>query len=147
MVEQLAARHGTGLAEAREIAERAALVGRPDGIDMDVDAQIEANTFDAHRLVALGLAQGGHALQAAVLERFFSAHFAEGKALDDIETLQRIGGEAGSTGDARPLSSPATTMPSRCWTTRGLLPSWGSPASPASSPTGRSRSPGRTRSR
>ena len=98
VVEQLAARHGTGLAEAREIAERAALVGRPDGIDMDIDAQVEANTFDAHRLVALGLAQGGHALQAAVLERFFSAHFAEGKALDDIETLQRIGGEAGLDG-------------------------------------------------
>ena len=65
---------------------------------MDIDTQLEANTFDAHRLVALGLAQGGHALQAAVLERFFSAHFAEGKALDDIETLQRIGGEAGLDG-------------------------------------------------
>jgi predicted DsbA family dithiol-disulfide isomerase len=54
-------------------------------------------------MVALGLAQGGPALQAAVLERLFSAHFSEGKPVDDIETLQRIGGEAGL--DGRRLSS------------------------------------------
>ena len=81
-----------------EIAERAALVGRPDGIDMDIDSQVAANSFDAHRIIALGLAQGGHALQGAVIERLFSAHFAEGKAIDDIETLQRIGAEAGLDG-------------------------------------------------
>jgi predicted DsbA family dithiol-disulfide isomerase len=49
-------------------------------------------------MVALGLAQGGPALQAAVLERLFSAHFTEGKVIDDIETLQRLGGEAGLDG-------------------------------------------------
>ncbi|MEO6411401.1 MAG: DsbA family oxidoreductase [Pedococcus sp.] len=94
----LAHRYGTDLAGAREIAERPAVMGRPDGVEIDVDKQLRANSFDAHRLVALGLAQGGHALQAAVLERFYSAHFTEGKLIDDIETLQRLGTEAGLDG-------------------------------------------------
>lgn len=98
VVGHLATKHATDLDGAREIAERAALVGRPDGIDMDIDSQVAANSFDAHRIIALGLAQGGNALQGAVLERLFSAHFAEGKAIDDIETLQRIGAEAGLDG-------------------------------------------------
>jgi predicted DsbA family dithiol-disulfide isomerase len=99
----LAERYHTDLDGAREIAERPATLGRPDGIEINVDRQIRANSFDAHRLVALGLAQGGHALQAAVLERLYSAHFAEGKAVDDIETLQRLGAEAGL--DGRRLSA------------------------------------------
>ena len=94
----LAGRYGTDLAGAREMAERPATMGRPDGIVIDVDKQLRSNSFDAHRLVALGLAQGGHALQAAVLERMFNAHFTEGKAIDDIETLQRLGAEAGLDG-------------------------------------------------
>ncbi len=94
----LASKYGTDLAGAREMAERPATMGRPDGLDIDVDAQLRSNSFDAHRLVALGLAQGGPALQAAVLERMFSAYFTEGKAIDDIQTLQRLGAEAGLDG-------------------------------------------------
>jgi predicted DsbA family dithiol-disulfide isomerase len=33
-----------------------------------------------------------------VLERLFSAHFAEGKSIDDLESLQRLGAEAGLDG-------------------------------------------------
>jgi predicted DsbA family dithiol-disulfide isomerase len=98
VVERLAHRHSTDLDEARRMVERAAIIGRPDGIDMDIDAQVDANSFDAHRLVALGLVQGGPALQAAVLERLFSAHFSEGKSIDDHEALQRLAGEAGLDG-------------------------------------------------
>jgi predicted DsbA family dithiol-disulfide isomerase len=98
VIERLAQRHRAGLDEARAIAERAAIIGRPDGIDMDIDAQVDANSFDAHRLVALGLAQGGPALQGAVLERLFSAHFTEGKSVDEHESLQRLGAEAGLDG-------------------------------------------------
>jgi predicted DsbA family dithiol-disulfide isomerase len=98
VVQRLAQKHSTSLDDAREMAERAAIVGRPDGIDMNIDSQVDANSFDAHRLVALGLVQGGPALQAAVLERLFSAHFSEGKSIDDIESLQRLGAEAGLDG-------------------------------------------------
>ena len=103
VLQWLADRYGTDLAGAREIAERPATIGRPDGVDIEVDRQLRANSFDAHRMVALGLAQGGPALQAAVLQRLYSAHFSEGKQIDDIETLQRIGGEAGL--DGRRLSA------------------------------------------
>jgi predicted DsbA family dithiol-disulfide isomerase len=99
----LAERYGTDLEGAREMAERPAVLGRPDGLEINVDEQRRANSFDAHRIVALGLAQGGHALQAAVLERLYSAHFAEGRQIDDIETLQRLGAEAGL--DGRRLSA------------------------------------------
>jgi predicted DsbA family dithiol-disulfide isomerase len=98
VLEWLAERYHTDLDGAREIAERPAHIGRPDGVIIEIDKQIRANSFDAHRLVALGLAQGGHALQAAVLERLFSAHFTEGKVIDDIESLQRLGAEAGLDG-------------------------------------------------
>jgi predicted DsbA family dithiol-disulfide isomerase len=97
-IEHLAQVSGVSLDEARTMAEHTAMIARPDGIDIEVDRQVRANSFDAHRLIALGLAQGGHALQAAVLERFFSAHFSEGKPIDDIEALQRLGAEAGLDG-------------------------------------------------
>ena len=103
VLQWLADRYGTDLEGAREIAERPALLGRPDGVEIVVDRQLRASSFDAHRLVALGLAQGGPALQAAVLERLYSAHFTEGKPIDDVETLQRLGAEAGL--DGRRLSS------------------------------------------
>jgi predicted DsbA family dithiol-disulfide isomerase len=94
----LAERYGTDLDGAREMAERPATLARPDGIVIDVDKQLRASSFDAHRIIALGLEQGGPALQAAVLERLYVAHFTEGKQIDDIETLQRLGTEAGLDG-------------------------------------------------
>lgn len=52
-------------------------------------------SFDALRLVALGLEQGGPPLQGAVLERLFHAHFGGEADLTDHEQLQRLGAEAG----------------------------------------------------
>ena len=103
VLQWLAERYDTDADGAREIAERPATLGRPDGLVIEVDRELRANSFDAHRIVALGLAQGGHALQAAVLERLYSAYFSEGKPIDDIETLQRLGAEAGL--DGRRLSA------------------------------------------
>lgn len=56
---------------------------------------VRANTFDAHRLCALALELGGPALQSAMVERCFAAHFTEGLAIDDRDVLQRISAEAG----------------------------------------------------
>ncbi len=78
-------------AEAAEAKRAAAL----EGLDLPVDHAVPARTFDAHRLMHLGEAEGGPALQAAVAERMFAAHFCEGKALDDPRVLQRVGPEAG----------------------------------------------------
>jgi predicted DsbA family dithiol-disulfide isomerase len=81
-------------AEAGEAAEARAAAAQ-EGLDLPVDHAVPARTFDAHRLMHLGEAEGGPALQAAVAERMFAAHFCEGKALDDPRVLQRIGPEAG----------------------------------------------------
>ncbi len=66
-----------------------------EGLSVDLERAVHTSTLDAHRLCHLGLDQGGPAQQAAVLERLFAAHFAEGKALDDADVLQRLGAEAG----------------------------------------------------
>jgi predicted DsbA family dithiol-disulfide isomerase len=95
VAERLAEKYGTDRAGGEAMAQRAAEAARPDGLNIVPELQLEANSFDGHRLVALGLAQGGPALQAAVLERLFSAHFAEGRQVDDREVLQRLGAEAG----------------------------------------------------
>lgn len=91
----LAERYGGGAAGAQEMLQRVADVAAADHLVIDVDAMLSSNSFDAHRLVQLGLASGGPAEQSAVMERFFAAHFAEGRALDDHPTLQRLGAEAG----------------------------------------------------
>ncbi len=91
----LAERYDRSTDEAREMAEQAATAGRPDGVDIRVDTQLRSNSFDAHRLIALGLMQGGPALQGAVVERLYAAHFTEGRAIDDHTELQRLGAEAG----------------------------------------------------
>lgn len=52
-------------------------------------------SFDALRVVALGLALGGPPLQGAVLERLLHAHFTEHRDVGDVAQLQRLGAEAG----------------------------------------------------
>lgn len=64
-------------------------------IRFEWDRAVRANTFDGHRLCALALEMGGPALQSAMVERCFAAHFTEGLALDDLDVLQRISAEAG----------------------------------------------------
>lgn len=103
MVAHRARATGRSEDEVRTDAEHVAAAARPDRVLIDVDAQLVANTFDAHRIIALGLALGGPALQGAVLERLYAAAFAEGRAVDDPAVLQRLGAEAGL--DERRLAS------------------------------------------
>ena len=93
--EYLGQRYGGGPEAGRAMSDRVARAAEADGLVLDFDKAVWTSSFDAHRLVHLGLAQGGPALQSAVKERLFAAHFAEGKALDDVSTLQRLGAEAG----------------------------------------------------
>lgn len=88
---------------ARAAVADAVRAGTDDGLVFDLGRAVAANTFDAHRMIQLGRAQGGPALESAVLERLFSAHFAEGRPIDDHPTLQRLGAEAGL--DERRLAS------------------------------------------
>ena len=89
---------------AREAQRRVAAVAAAVGLDYDLDGQVEANTFDAHRLLLAARDQG---VQAAVGERFFRAHFTEGADVGDRGVLVALAGEAGLTGAADALADDA----------------------------------------
>lgn len=102
LVEHVGSSRG-GIEEGRRVLEQVAADTQDDDLWFDFDRAVRANTFDAHRLCALALEMGGLALQGAVVERLYAAHFREGLAIDDREVLQRISAEAGL--DERRVSS------------------------------------------
>lgn len=85
------------------ISGQAAHIGEQEGLRFDMGRALKANSYDAHRLIALAREMGGPALEDACLERLFSAHFAEGLAIDDHDVLLRCTAEAGM--DERRVSS------------------------------------------
>jgi predicted DsbA family dithiol-disulfide isomerase len=90
--ERLAAKYRTTPARAEEMIQRVVDVAAAEGIEMRFDRARGGNTFDAHRVVRLGLERG---CQGAVKERLLRAYFTEGVAIGDPEQLARLGGEAG----------------------------------------------------
>jgi len=77
------------------VTARVTALAAADGLHLDFARAVRANTFDAHRLVALGRAAGGPAQADAIVERLFSAHLSEGLAIDDHSVLLRCSAEAG----------------------------------------------------
>jgi predicted DsbA family dithiol-disulfide isomerase len=90
--ERLAAKYGMSVERAEtlhaEMTERAA----GEGLEFRFDLARGGNTFDAHRLIHLA-ATYGH--QAAAQERLMRAHFTEGAAITDHDTLVRLMAEVG----------------------------------------------------
>lgn len=82
----------------RQMFAQVAAVGAEDGLTLDFDRTIAANTFDAHRLVQL--AGPDTTRGTAVLTALFQARFTDGLAVDDPEVLVRIGAAAGLTEEA-----------------------------------------------
>ena len=99
----LGQKYGGGEAAGAAMSSRSADVAAADGLHLDMGRAIKANSFDAHRLIALAREMGGPALEDAALERMYSAHFSEGLAIDDHDTLLRCAAEAGM--DERRVSS------------------------------------------
>lgn len=89
-LELVGQRRGVPVEEARELYQHVARVAAEDGVTMDVDAIIAANTFDAHRLLHLA---GEH--RDELLEGLFRGYFTEGKAIDDRAVLVEIAAGAG----------------------------------------------------
>lgn len=80
------------LGEATAMNNQVADWARQVGLQYNFDKSIPANTFMAHRFSHLALHCG---LQNEAEEKLFSAYFTEGKNIDDLETLVRIGTEIG----------------------------------------------------
>jgi predicted DsbA family dithiol-disulfide isomerase len=91
----LGEKYGGGEAAGAAMSARAAQVAAEEGLHFEMDRAVKANSFDAQRLIALAREMGGPGLEDAALERMFSAHFVEGLAIDDRETLLRCAAEAG----------------------------------------------------
>lgn len=90
--ERIARKYGISVAQARQATERLVEAGKGEGIAFDFVNIRSGNTFDAHRLVRLGLERG---VQGGVKERLLRAYFEEGKLVSDSGTLLRLGVEAG----------------------------------------------------
>jgi predicted DsbA family dithiol-disulfide isomerase len=91
----LGEKYGGGEQAGAAMSSRAATIGEQEGLRFDMARALKVNSYDAHRLVALAREMGGPALEDAALERMFSAHFAEGLAIDDHDTQLRCAAEAG----------------------------------------------------
>lgn len=91
-VERLAKKYGMSVAQAQQANDRLCQVARAEGLKFDFEHIRSGNTFDAHRLVRLGLERG---LQGAVEERLFKAYLEEGALMSDHGTLSRLAVEAG----------------------------------------------------
>lgn len=88
--------------QVRGMFDHVASVAAGDGLTIDFDTVVAANTFDAHRLVHISRTQG---LATEVLGALFDAHFADGRVVDDVEVLADIAREAGVAGAAEALAA------------------------------------------
>ncbi|MFC4603770.1 DsbA family oxidoreductase [Rhodococcus kronopolitis] len=89
-LEALAKHKGLPPERVREMFAHVSATAAEDGLVMDFDTVIAANTFDAHRLVHLA---GDRTDE--VLEALFRAHFTDGRVVDDRDELLAIAAEAG----------------------------------------------------
>jgi predicted DsbA family dithiol-disulfide isomerase len=89
--EHLAAKFG-GPARAEQMFAHVTTVAAGDGLHLDFDRAIAANTFDSHRLIAWAAGQGG---QAAMLEALQRAHFTDGVDLGSRPALAAVAGSLG----------------------------------------------------
>lgn len=85
--------------QVRDMFDHVASVAATDGLSIDFPTVIAANTFDAHRLVHIAREQE---LADDALGALFTAHFADGRAVDDIDVLVDIA-EAAGVADAAVL--------------------------------------------
>ena len=92
MLEYLERRFGTG---ARAMAGHVVETARGEGLAMDFDRGLAANTLDAHRLMRLAEREHGPETQRAVAEKLFEAHFSAGRDVGDAGVLAEIAGAAG----------------------------------------------------
>lgn len=80
-----------GVDAAQREARMTALAAQ-DGVEMNFDRAVFANTFEAHRLIALSAEQGR---AEAMVERLFRAYFTDGLNVADPNTLMTLAAELG----------------------------------------------------
>ncbi|MET8090034.1 DsbA family oxidoreductase [Micromonospora sp. NPDC005220] len=98
LVEALAGKFG-GPERARQMVDRVTQVAAADGLRLDYDRAVIANTFEAHRLVSWATDQGR---AADMVDALYRAHFNHGVDVGSREALATLAGEIGlDAADAR----------------------------------------------
>jgi predicted DsbA family dithiol-disulfide isomerase len=90
--ERLAKKYGVTVAQAEERSAQLKHLAAAEGLELRFDHLRSGNTFDAHRVIALGASRG---LAGAVTERFFRGYFTDGEPVGDPAALARLAAEAG----------------------------------------------------
>ena len=87
----MAAKFG-GPERAEQMFTHVSGIADDDGLHLDFDRAIAANTFDAHRLIAWAAGQG---LQAEMLDSLQQAHFMKGIDIGSRSALAKVAGGIG----------------------------------------------------
>lgn len=90
--EHLAKNKGIGIQQAKQMTQYAADAAKEVNLNLDFEKAVIANSFRAHRLIQLAKTKG---LGNDAEEHLFSAHFTEGKNIDDQDVLIGIGKSIG----------------------------------------------------
>ncbi|WP_281196099.1 DsbA family oxidoreductase [Microtetraspora malaysiensis] len=93
LLAELARKFG-GPAQVAQITHRVAQAAAEDGLEFDFERAVQANTFEAHRLIWLAQRAGRG---AEAVDRLFRAYFQEGLDVGDPETLAKLAAELGVT--------------------------------------------------
>jgi len=90
--EHLARKYGMSPEQVEASWGRLTALAAEAGLEYHLDRTQGGSSFDAHRLIHLGAAQG---VQDAVKERLLRAYFTEGEPIGEPEVLARLGVDAG----------------------------------------------------
>ena len=91
-VEHLASKYGITTDRARLMIDGVVAAAAGEGLDFRFDIARRGNTFDAHRLLHLGLARG---VQNELKERLDHATFTEGLPVSDHQALSEVAVQVG----------------------------------------------------
>ncbi|MGA4730685.1 DsbA family oxidoreductase [Micromonospora taraxaci] len=98
LVQALAGKFG-GPERARQMVDHVTQVAAGDGLRLDYDRAVIANTFNAHRLVSYAT---DHGRAAEMVEALYQAHFNNGVDVGSREALAALAGDIGlDAADAR----------------------------------------------
>ncbi|HET8886580.1 MAG TPA: DsbA family oxidoreductase [Salinimicrobium sp.] len=78
--------------QTRQMFSHAQNMATDEGLNLDLENSIVANSFNAHRLIQFSKTKN---LASEIEEALFQAHFSEMKNIDDLETLLELGVSAG----------------------------------------------------
>jgi predicted DsbA family dithiol-disulfide isomerase len=92
VTDYLAARKGVSREQAMQMNRHVSQSAASAGLSIDFDSMLMANSFNAHRLIQLAKSKN---LADAAEEALFKAQFADGKNIDDADTLLEIGSQIG----------------------------------------------------